>query len=263
MIMMDAIEVLKIDVTHVKDKIVKGLREYTGKHGLKKGVIGISGGIDSAVALFISSNALEPENITALIMPSRFTKKEDINDAIDVCRRAGVRFKIIDISLIEEAFQKTVSIKSRISIGNRQARIRMVLLYSVANDLGGFVIGTGNKSELLTGYFTKYGDGGVDILPIGGLYKTQVRMLAKAFPIPPTIIEKKPSAGLWPGQTDEGELGLSYETLDLILYFLYDMGRNPGDVKNILGLDKEVDRVVELLSKSGHKWEPPPIIDPF
>ncbi len=261
--MMKAAEVLEIDVTHVMDKIVKRLREYADKHGLKRGVIGISGGIDSAVTLFISSHALEPENIIALIMPSRFTRKEDIDDAMDICRKVGVRFKIADISLIEEAFQRTIPVRGKISVGNRQARIRMVLLYSVANDMDGFVIGTGNKSELLTGYFTKYGDGGVDILPIGGLYKTQVRMLARDLSIPARIIRKKPSAGLWPGQTDEGELGLPYETLDLILYYLYDMGRSPEDVKNILGLNREVDRVVSLLHRSRHKRNPPPIIDPF
>ncbi len=256
-------DVLKIDVNSVKNKIIERFREYASKHSLERGVIGVSGGIDSAVTLFISSFALGTANITALIMPSRFTKKEDVADAMEVCKRAGVKFEILNISIIEEAFQKTMPVKSKIAIGNRHARIRMVLLYSLANDIGGFVIGTGNKSELLTGYFTKYGDGGVDILPIGGLYKTQVRMLARAFPIPPRIIEKKPSAGLWPGQTDEGELEISYETLDLILYFLYDMGRSPEDVKSILGLSREVDRVVSLLSINRHKRNPPPIIDPF
>jgi NAD+ synthase len=198
--------------------------------------------------------------VFALILPERelhgFYK--DAADAKAFSKTLGIDYKIIDISPIIKTIQNACTPPGayepdRITIGNVKARARMVVLYYYANLMNRLVAGTGNKSELLTGYFTKYGDGGSDILPIGDLYKTQVKVLAERIGIPQEIIAKTPSAGLWVGQSDEAELGISYELLDKILHGL-ELSIAPEDISAKLNIDvSEVIRVRNMVTRGVHK----------
>lgn len=177
-------------------------------------VVGISGGIDSAVVAALCARALGKEKVLGLLMP----EEKPLPEADLAVKWLGIRHRLVRIGPIVRAFAGAgPKNMSKAASGNLKARVRMVLLYMEANQNGLLVVGTGNKSELLTGYFTKYGDGGADILPIGDLYKTQVMALAEAIGVPERIRKLVPTAGLYPGQTDEGELGISYGKLDSIL----------------------------------------------
>jgi NAD+ synthase len=258
----------------VAEKIVAFIREYVDRNGANGAVLGLSGGIDSACVGFLCKRALGEEKVLALIMPEKgVTSAEDIKDALDVCKILNINCKIIDISpvvasisgiirsgygicsseagntsslILDPAFRKT-------AYANIKPRIRMILSYFYANSMNRIVVGTGNKSEFMVGYFTKYGDGGCDILPIGDLYKTEVLQLAKHLGIPEKIILKKPSAGLWVGQTDEDEMGISYAKLDRILMLLEN--KIPAeDIPELAGVDdKDVEKVMIMVKRSAHK----------
>lgn len=220
-------------------------------------VIGMSGGIDSSVTAVLCTKAIGSKKVLALMLPFG---RQSTEDAKYIAFKFGIDFKIVNIKPIVESFLTTFNIfKDKKSLGNLMARIRMCLLYGVANSQKRLVVGSGNKSEILTGYFTRYGDGGVDILPIGDLYKTQIFQLAKILGIPERILKKKPSAELWEGQTDEEELGISYKHLDLILYELVDKGKHEDDIK-IDGISKgEIKKVVNMFEKSKFKRKMPDI----
>lgn len=205
------LEVIKRFITEkVRDADAKGV------------VIGVSGGLDSAIVFKICAQIFSEDIVTPVFLPESTTPKQDTKDV-------HLMAKILDIPLLEfpidqilQTFLNDVPIKKSnpIALGNLKARIRMNILYYIANSMNHLVMGTSNKSELLLGYFTKYGDGGSDLAPLGDLYKTQVKLLAKLINIPDKIISKPPTAGLIKNQTDEDELGLDYETLDKILYGL-------------------------------------------
>ena len=181
-------------------------------------VLGLSGGIDSAVTSKLCADALGPEKVLNLFLPSTSTPEADRKDAEDFCERFGMELKTVPINPALDSFKKMLPEMSDKQLqGNAAARCRMIALFHYAKALDRVVMGTSNKSELLVGYFTKFGDGGADFCPIGDLYKTEVRELGKKLEIPKAIINKVPSAGLWKGQTDEGELGLNYDDLDAIL----------------------------------------------
>lgn len=189
--------------------------ETSGRSGV---VLGLSGGVDSALVVRLTADAIGPGRVLAYALPDG-DGGEDLEDARAYAKALGIRFRVLDIAPLVAPFEGALKPRKsdRIARGNLRARARMVVLYFVANTEDRLVMGTGNKSELLTGYFTRYGDGGADFLPIGDLYKTQVRAMARHLGIPPKIVEKTPTAGLWPGQTDEGELGISYDELDRVL----------------------------------------------
>jgi NAD+ synthase len=200
------------------DTIVEFIRQKVEESGGNGVVIGLSGGIDSALVSKMSVDAVGSDKVLNFFMPTSSSSKADRKDAEEFSHEIGAEFKVIEITPAVEAFKMMLpSIDRKELLGNVMARCRMVVLMHQANLMGRILMGTGNKSELLVGYFTKYGDGGVDFLPIGDLYKTEVRELAKKVGISKRIIEKEPSAGLWEGQTDEGELGVTYEKLDQIL----------------------------------------------
>ncbi len=178
-------------------------------------VVGLSGGIDSAVVAALCAKALGPKNVLALIMPER--KDKHFRDAVAIAKQLGIEYKVINIAPIAREFDKACRPKGKKARANIRPRIRMALLYYYSNLLGRRVAGTGNKSEISIGYFTKWGDGGADFFPIAHIYKTRLPKLARELGIPEHIIKKKPSAGLWRGQTDEGELGLSYGVIDAAL----------------------------------------------
>jgi len=212
----------------------------------KKGVtLGISGGIDSAVVAKLSCMAIGAKNVLGLIMPCN-SDPSDEKSALLLAGQIGIRTKRIELDHVYEAMKANNKEANQTALANLKPRLRMCMLYYYANTLDYLVAGTGNRSEIMVGYFTKYGDGAVDMLPIGGLLKTQVRELAEEIGIPKGIIGRTPSAGLWEGQTDENELGLSYEELDKIL-----LAREKGPIKN--ASKEKVKRVNELIAKSAHK----------
>ncbi len=183
-------------------------------------VLGLSGGIDSAVVAILCKKVF-PKNTLALVIPCHSINK-DIEDALDLAKEFDISYKIVDLSGIYDSFISLLKTKEKnanfkLAEANIKPRLRMITLYYFANKLNYLVVGSGNKSEIMVGYFTKYGDGGVDILPLGNLLKSQIIELAEYFKISQEVIQKPPSAGLWEGQTDEGEMGISYNQLDKYL----------------------------------------------
>ncbi|MDP2766985.1 MAG: NAD+ synthase [Candidatus Methanoperedens sp.] len=250
----------EISYPSIKEKLVTFIKNKVQESGASEAVIGLSGGIDSTLTAYLAVEALGSENVLGLLLPEKsITSEQDIDDALEVAKTLGIEHKVIEISLVLQSFSKIITDFDKTNIvasGNLKARTRMCILYYHANLMHRMVVGTGNKTELLLGYFTKYGDGGVDIEPLGGLYKTQVRGLARYIGIPPKIIDKTPTAGLWKGQTDEGELGVPYDTADRILTMLVDEKKDASAVKKIFSPD-HVDRLVGLLRANEHKRMPP------
>ena len=214
-----------------------------------KGIVfGLSGGLDSAVVAALSIRIF-PQNTLAIIIPCH-SLEADINDALDFINKFNIPYKIIDVSKVYDSFIHLLNDKEKegsfkLAEANIKPRLRMTTLYYFANKLNYLVVGTGNKSELMIGYFTKYGDGGADILPLGNLLKSQVRELAEYLGIPKKIINKPPSAGLWEGQTDEEEIGISYEQLDKYL--------KTGKLNNKI-IEKKIQ---DKMTKSAHKRTTP------
>ncbi len=244
----------------MKEKITDFIRQKVREAGSDGAVIGLSGGIDSALTAYLAVEALGADKVLGLLLPEKgITPRQDIDDATEVAKILGIEHKIIDISEVLCSFSSSIpdyDMNNLLSNGNLKARTRMCILYYHANLMHRMVVGTGNKTELLLGYFTKYGDGGVDIEPIGGLYKTQVRGLSRLMGVPARIIEKTPTAGLWQGQTDEGELGVTYEVADKILTMLVDEKKDILEVKKKFP-SAQVDRLVVLLKSNKHKSIPP------
>ncbi|WP_229572613.1 NAD+ synthase [Saccharolobus caldissimus] len=251
---------LTIDCKAVTDYIIERLREYLEFSRKDGGIVGVSGGIDSAVTATLLAKATD--NFFILLMPSSSTPKVDLEDSFTIVKmlKAENKYKLINIDEIVKLFGDNVETNDKLILGNIKARTRMILLYAYAQKLNYLVVGTGDKSELLLGYFTKYGDGGVDVLPIGDLYKTQVRMLGKCLGLPERIVTKPSSPALWEGQTAEGELGIDYETIDSILYLRFDEMRSENEISEMLGLPLDViKRVDRLVKTSQHKRLPPEI----
>lgn len=205
-----------VDYLFVSNKIEDFISDKVAASGAEGIVLGLSGGVDSAVVASLCTKALGADKVFGLILPSETNSPHDVSDAKEHARALGIEAKTIALKPIVESFLQHLEYDRR-SVGNLTARIRMCLIYYHANKRNYLVAGTGNKSELSVGYFTKYGDGGCDMLPIGDLYKTQVYDLARFLDVSNRIIEKAPSAGLWSGQTDEGELGVTYKELDRVL----------------------------------------------
>ncbi|HOO04002.1 MAG TPA: NAD+ synthase [Methanomassiliicoccales archaeon] len=209
----------ELTVETITDFIQTQVRE-AGASGV---VIGLSGGIDSAVVTKLCVDALGGDKVLNVFMPSPSTPTQDLRDVQGMSRAWGTTLLVYDIEQLLRTYHKIMpGSQSKEVSGNLIARIRMTILYAHANMEGRLVMGTGNKSELLMGYFTKYGDGGADLMPIGDLYKTEVRELARVIGVPEGIIAKEPSAGLWEGQTDESEMGIAYDDLDRVLSGLED-----------------------------------------
>ena len=254
---MVTVEDLEIDCEKIETKIKEFIDENIKKSGLKGAVVAVSGGIDSAVALSLTVKALGPEKVTALTLPDRdATPERDIMDVMQHCESLGVTCSTVDITPILHVMCDALplyDITDRISSGNIKSRLRMVAVYHFANRLNRMVIGTSNKTELITGFFTKYGDGGVDLMPLADLYKTQLRQLARHLKVPENIIRKPPSPGFFPGQTDEGELGIDYTTLDLILFSL-EKGVSAPSIADDLKIEiDQVEAVQRRIKANEHK----------
>lgn len=240
----------------IADKIVEWIKEKVNQANAKGCIIGLSGGIDSACVAVLCKKAF-PKNTLGIIMPC-FSNPDDLNHAKLLAEKFDIPYKIVELvepfkSIYQEFEGKEyVETKNNLSIANIKPRLRMVTLYYHASKNNYLVAGTDNKTEAMIGYFTKYGDGGVDILPITSLLKRDVRKLAAHLGVPQEIIDKAPSAGLWLNQTDEGELGMTYNELDEILDRI-DQERNLSDINQ-----KNVEKVKQLIKNSEHKRNMPP-----
>lgn len=258
----------RTDYAALADEIASWIRSHMKSAGAVRLVMGLSGGIDSAVVCALCTMAAGPLRVIPAIMPinSRIT---DVHDAEQVAKTFEVIPRLVDLTPAYDALLASlppdgasgledadVAIEAQehqreMALANIKPRLRMTTLYALANRYNGIVVGTGNKTELSIGYFTKYGDGGVDILPIGDLDKTAVRALAQELGVPRSVLTKAPSAGLWDGQTDESEIGLTYEQLDRIL---------AGSVSSQVPSDPgAMDRVASLVAASEHKRVPIPV----
>lgn len=253
-----------IDAPSVAERIAEFISIQVEISGLKGAVVTVSGGIDSAVTLALTVKAIGREQVRAITMPERdVTPEEDVTDVMRLAEMLGVTCDVVEITPVIHVMRSLLPLydpSDLIASGNIKPRVRMVIAYHHSNTLRSMVIGSANKAEWLTGYFTKYGDGGVDLMPLADLYKTQVRQLARHLAIPQGIIEKTPTAGLWPGQSDEGELGIRYEILDLILYG-WERGMGVAEVADELSVDPStVERILERVRVNEHKRRLPLIL---
>lgn len=240
-----------MNTQQLADRLVLWIREKVSAAGLKGTVFGISGGLDSSVVAVLCRRTFDKDTL-GLLMPCH-SSQQDEQHALAVASKFSIPTQTIVLDDIYDSLLKILpfneaSPASQLAKGNLKARLRMLTLYFYANQLRYLVVGSGNKSELAVGYFTKHGDGSVDILPLGNLVKGQVKELAEFLEIPQEIINKPPSAGLWPGQTDEDELGLSYNELDDYL---------TGDKVP----EKIRQKIEKLIASSDHKRKPPPVPD--
>jgi len=211
---------LQINPEKLEKHLVRFIKDELENASFNRLVLGISGGIDSAVVAYLSARALKPDNVTGVIMPYSGSSPDNIKDAEIVIETLGINRRYVDITPMIDAYFENFPTDDRNRRGNKMARERMSVLYDISAELGALVVGTSNKSEIMMGYGTLYGDLACAFNPLGGLYKTQLRQLAKYLNISARIISKPPSADLWQGQTDEDELGLTYERLDTLLYFM-------------------------------------------
>jgi NAD+ synthase len=253
MAMEHSLEKLSINPEIASRMIVEFIRTEISRVGFSRGVIGLSGGIDSSLVATLAVQALSAHNVLGVIMPYRTSDPSSRADAEGVAKQLGIATQLIDVSpMVEPYLTQFVNGDSR-RRGNVMARARMIALYDQSEAFHGLVIGTSNKTEALLGYTTQFGDNAAAIHPIADLYKAQVRQLARAVGVPPKIIDKPPSADLWQGQTDESELGFTYNQADAILYELVDERRRAVDVI-ANGFDARiVNRIVELMQHNQFK----------
>ena len=249
---------LELEWNTVEKQIVSSINNYVKNAKAEGVVIGLSGGLDSSVTIALCVKALSKENVIALIMPdNEVTPRQDIEDAISLSNSLGVQYTNIDINPIYTAYAQSNPIhneKKKNACGNLRARIRMTLLYYYANTQNLLVVGTGDKSEILIGYFTKWGDGAADFRPIKELYKTQVRSLAKHLGIPEQIVIKPSSPRLWKGQLAEREIGIKYQLLDSILFGLVDLEMTIEEIADQLNISSNIiNKVVTMIKKTEHK----------
>ncbi|WP_323170917.1 NAD+ synthase [Natrialba sp. PRR66] len=254
------------ELDQCREHITSFIREQIAAANADGAVLGLSGGIDSTLTGHLAVDALGADNLHALVLPATVSGDENMSDAERVARELDITYDVIEIEpLIDSLLTAYPEAKGdREAVGNARARVRAVLNYLVANHENRLVLGTGNRSEAAVGYFTKYGDGAVDCHPIGNLYKAQVRQLARHVGVPEDLASKTATAELWTDQTDEDELGISYETLDSILVTHIDGPLSVAATCRELDVTPEtVDRVREMYERSEHKRRAPPSPDPL
>jgi len=252
---------LAIDTAAARRIISEFIRAQLRQAGFGKALLGLSGGIDSALVAYLVAAAIDPQNLLAVLMPYRTSSPQSRADAEEVVGRLGCDSEVVDISPIVDGYFKAAgrADASPLRRGNFMARARMMVLYDHSVTWNGLVVGTGNKTETLIGYSTLWGDSASAFNPIGDLYKSQIRQLAADIGVPGAIIRKAPSADLWPGQTDEAEVGFSYAEVDRILFRLVDRRLSLDEVVAD-GFDRAtVERVDRMVAGSEFKRQVPPI----
>lgn len=249
-----------VDPDAAAERVRTFLADYLEESGAAGYVLGVSGGLDSAVAARLAVDAVGADRVVGQVLPGEPSDEANMRDARDLCEDLGIDYTETSITPLVRAVREGLSVDlETVDVGNLRARARMVYLYTEANARDLLVIGPDNRSELLLGYFTKYGDGAADVAPLADLYKTEVYDLARAIDLPERFVEKTPTAELWEGQTDEGELGADYATIDPILRVAVDEGRSAEATADATGEDVElVRRFVEMYERSRHKRERPP-----
>jgi NAD+ synthase len=267
--MKNRLSLTKSDLEVCRKKITESIKKIVEESNSSGVVLGLSGGVDSALVLKLAVDS--GVDVLALIMPEEgITSQADVEDAVSLAKSAGVKYSIIKLNSVISAVEETFPWKDfpaenkRCAYGNSKARVRMVMNYLAANCGKRIVLGTGNRTEILLGYSTKYGDGGVDIQPIGNLLKTQVRQLALYMSVPEKIVNKVPTAGLWVGQTDEGEIGASYDDMDKIFYSLTVDGLSADKTAKKVRVDKSlVEKLIHRMESNRHKGAAPKIVKLF
>ncbi len=244
-------DVLKIDAAKKAEELVKAVKKAFKDKGFSKAVLGVSGGLDSATVAFLLARALGPENVTGVIMPYGGQPTAHSEEAV---KAAGILSETINIAPMVDAYFAKYPEADKVRRGNKMARERMTILYDLSQAVGALVTGTSNRTELELGYFTLHGDSASAIVPMASLYKMQVFQLAGYLKVPQAILSKSPSADLWEGQTDEGEIGVTYLEMDQILYHI-DKGRTAAEMVR-LGFDKKsVDIVISRKKANRYKLE--------
>lgn len=238
----------------IADYLMGFLKERVEKSGLNKVVLGLSGGIDSAVVAVLAQKVFR-DNLLCVMMPSQYSSASSLDDAIELCKKFNIKYEIVSIKPLLEAFEREDSTKLR--VGNASARFRMVVLYDISARDSSLVLGTSNKSELLLGYTTMYGDNAYAINPIGDLYKTEIFELARYLGVTEAIINKPPSGDLWEGQSDEEEIGFSYSDIDSVLKLYIDEQKNEKDLLKYGKSKQLIDMITYMIEKNRFKRELP------
>lgn len=246
-------KIIEQDYSKISNKIQNSLRQKLQEIKSNGVIFGLSGGVDSVVTAYLCANSIK-DNTTALILPdSKISPKEETEDAIRVVDELGLNYRLLDINLIHGSYAKNLEPDDK-ALGNLSARIRKNIIYYYANAKNLTVLGTSDKTEHLIGYFTKFGDGAADLLPISSLYKNQVRGLAKYLDVPDSIIKKKSSPNLWKNHFAEIELDASYEQIDCVLYCIFDEKISIDETVKRTEIDKStVEKIYNLYKKSKHK----------
>jgi NAD+ synthase len=250
---------LTINTELTKDILTGFILSEITRVGYKRAVVALSGGIDSALSCWLAAQALGPANVLAVRMPYKTSSPESLTHAQLVIEALGVQSLTIPITEMVDPYLERVPDANQVRRGNLMARARMIVIYDQSESFGGLVVGTGNKTEILLGYTTLYGDSACAINPLGDLYKTQVRQLSRDLGIPKEILQKPPSADLWVDQTDEGELGFTYEEVDKLLYLLVDQRYSPEDCVEAGFGEAFVKVVIQRMRRNHFKRVVPPI----
>ena len=248
---------LDLNLKEVHNELVEFLRENFKKAGFSKAVLGLSGGIDSALVAYLLRDALGKENVLAIMMPYKSSNPDSLNHAKLVIEDLGINSKTIEITDMIDAYFKNEEEATSLRMGNKMARERMSILFDYSSKENALVVGTSNKTEIYLGYSTQFGDSACALNPIGDLYKTNIWDLSRYLKIPNELIEKKPSADLWEGQTDEQEMGLTYKEADQVLYRMLEENKT---VEEVLaeGFNKDlVDNIVRRMNRSEYKRRMP------
>jgi len=238
------------------------LADYLATSGLNGYVVGLSGGIDSALSASLAVAAVGPAKVLAVFMPYRTSSADSRNEALNLVQLLGIEHREVDISPMIDAYFGRITEPLRTRAGNKMARERMTVLFDIAHETQRLVLGTGNRTEFCLGYTTLYGDSACSVNPIGELYKTEVRLLARLIGVPDAIIAKTPTADLWADQTDEGEIGVMYDEIDAVLKRIVDQGERSMAALERDGLGRDrVERVVQWLNRNSFKRVPPPVAE--
>jgi len=248
---------LQLNVDIVQKILKEFIKDETNRAGFSKAVVGLSGGVDSAVVAYLAAEALGPENVRAVLLPYRSSSPLSRQHAEEAAAKKGITTELVDISPMVDSYLQAVPEVNRVRAGNVMARQRMIVLYDISARERALVLGTSNKTELLLGYGTQHGDLASAINPLGDLYKSQVWQLAEALGVPKVIVQKDPSADLWDGQTDEGELGFSYRDVDRLLYQMVDQRRTDEELVPMGFTLAFIEKVRTLVRQSQFKRRPP------